>query len=67
MVDGFVPFVLSVLRNMLLRSPILTLYTEATLKFLKRNTQAQQREAVVQGRSLSPYRLRYKRADLNKI
>ncbi|MDR1480175.1 MAG: hypothetical protein LBJ00_14665 [Planctomycetaceae bacterium] len=23
------------------------------------NTQAQQREAVVQGRSLSPYRLRY--------
>ncbi|MDR1477703.1 MAG: shikimate dehydrogenase [Planctomycetaceae bacterium] len=35
-------------------------YTEATLKFLKLNTQAQQREAVVQGRSLSPYRLRYK-------
>ncbi|MDR1477498.1 MAG: hypothetical protein LBJ00_00990 [Planctomycetaceae bacterium] len=34
-------------------------YTEATLKFLKLNTQAQQREAVVQGRSLSPYRLRY--------
>ncbi|MDR1478488.1 MAG: hypothetical protein LBJ00_06050 [Planctomycetaceae bacterium] len=33
--------------------------TEATLKFLKLNTQAQQREAVVQGRSLSPYRLRY--------
>ncbi|MDR1480525.1 MAG: hypothetical protein LBJ00_16460 [Planctomycetaceae bacterium] len=27
-------------------------YTEATLKFLKLNTQAQQREAVVQGRSL---------------
>ncbi|MDR1480455.1 MAG: hypothetical protein LBJ00_16090 [Planctomycetaceae bacterium] len=25
----------------------------------KLNTQAQQREAVVQGRSLSPYRLRY--------
>ncbi|MDR1480487.1 MAG: hypothetical protein LBJ00_16265 [Planctomycetaceae bacterium] len=34
-------------------------YTEATLKFLKLNTQAQQREAIVQGRSLSPYRLRY--------
>ncbi|MDR1480451.1 MAG: hypothetical protein LBJ00_16070 [Planctomycetaceae bacterium] len=29
------------------------------LKFLKLNTQAQQREAVAQGRSLSPYRLRY--------
>ncbi|MDR1480726.1 MAG: hypothetical protein LBJ00_17515 [Planctomycetaceae bacterium] len=37
------------------------LYTEATLKFLKLNTQAQQREAVVQGRSLSPYRLRYRK------
>ncbi|MDR1478278.1 MAG: hypothetical protein LBJ00_04985 [Planctomycetaceae bacterium] len=36
-------------------------YTEATFKFLKLNTQAQQREAVVQGRSLSPYRLRYNR------
>ncbi|MDR1477800.1 MAG: hypothetical protein LBJ00_02545 [Planctomycetaceae bacterium] len=35
------------------------MYTEATLKFQKLNTQAQQREAVVQGRSLSPYRLRY--------
>ncbi|MDR1480166.1 MAG: hypothetical protein LBJ00_14615 [Planctomycetaceae bacterium] len=34
-------------------------YTEATLKFLKLDTQAQQRESVVQGRSLSPYRLRY--------
>ncbi|MDR1141062.1 MAG: hypothetical protein LBL62_05160 [Planctomycetaceae bacterium] len=34
-------------------------YTEAVLKFKKLNTQAQQREAVVQGRSLSPYRLRY--------
>ncbi|MDR1479247.1 MAG: hypothetical protein LBJ00_09925 [Planctomycetaceae bacterium] len=28
------------------------------------NTQAQQCEAVVQGRSLSPYRLRYKKAVL---
>ncbi|MDR1478426.1 MAG: hypothetical protein LBJ00_05735 [Planctomycetaceae bacterium] len=28
------------------------------MKFPKLNTQAQQREAVVQGRSLSPYRLR---------
>ncbi|MDR1478628.1 MAG: hypothetical protein LBJ00_06765 [Planctomycetaceae bacterium] len=35
-------------------------YTEANLKFLKLNPQAQQREAVVQGQSLSPYRLRYK-------
>ncbi|MDR1480130.1 MAG: hypothetical protein LBJ00_14435 [Planctomycetaceae bacterium] len=34
-------------------------YTQAVLKFLKLNTQAQQREAIVQGRSLSPYRLRY--------
>ncbi|MDR1052702.1 MAG: hypothetical protein LBL39_00850 [Planctomycetaceae bacterium] len=29
------------------------------LKFEKLDTQAQQRGAVVQGRSLSPYRLRY--------
>ncbi|MDR1478952.1 MAG: hypothetical protein LBJ00_08415 [Planctomycetaceae bacterium] len=36
------------------------------LKFLKLDTQAQQREAVVQGRSLSPYRLRYN-ADSLKI
>ncbi|MDR1478814.1 MAG: hypothetical protein LBJ00_07725 [Planctomycetaceae bacterium] len=28
------------------------------MKFPKLNTQSQQREAVVQGRSLSPYRLR---------
>ncbi|MDR1478054.1 MAG: hypothetical protein LBJ00_03845 [Planctomycetaceae bacterium] len=28
--------------------------TQAVLKFLKLNTQAQQREAVVQGRSLPP-------------
>jgi hypothetical protein len=34
-------------------------YTKAVLKFPKLDTQAQQREAVVQGRSLSPYRLRY--------
>ncbi|MDR1480881.1 MAG: hypothetical protein LBJ00_18305 [Planctomycetaceae bacterium] len=34
-------------------------YTQAVLKFLKLNTQAQQREAVTQRRSLSPYRLRY--------
>jgi hypothetical protein len=34
-------------------------YTEAVLKFPKLNTQAQQRGAVAQGRSLSPYRLRY--------
>ncbi|MDR1478767.1 MAG: hypothetical protein LBJ00_07475 [Planctomycetaceae bacterium] len=34
-------------------------YTEATLKFPKLNPQAQQRGAVAQGRSLSPYRLRY--------
>jgi hypothetical protein len=30
------------------------LYTQAVLKFLKLNTEAQQREAVVQGRSLPP-------------
>ncbi|MDR1479950.1 MAG: hypothetical protein LBJ00_13530 [Planctomycetaceae bacterium] len=30
------------------------------MKFPKLNTETQQREAVVQGRSLSPYRLRYK-------
>ncbi|MDR1480742.1 MAG: hypothetical protein LBJ00_17595 [Planctomycetaceae bacterium] len=35
------------------------LYNQAVLKFLKLNTQTQQREAVVQGRSLSPYRLQY--------
>ncbi|MDR1478382.1 MAG: hypothetical protein LBJ00_05515 [Planctomycetaceae bacterium] len=29
-------------------------YTQTTLKFLKLNTQAQQHEAVVQGRSLPP-------------
>ncbi|MDR1479967.1 MAG: hypothetical protein LBJ00_13615 [Planctomycetaceae bacterium] len=38
----------------------IALYTQATLKFPKLDTQAQQREAVVQGRSLSSYRLRYK-------
>ncbi|MDR1479210.1 MAG: hypothetical protein LBJ00_09735 [Planctomycetaceae bacterium] len=41
-------------------------YTQAVLKFLKLNTQAQQREAVVQGRSLSPYRLRYNRFKIHK-
>ncbi|MDR1478358.1 MAG: hypothetical protein LBJ00_05395 [Planctomycetaceae bacterium] len=35
------------------------LLTQVFLKFLKLITEAQQREAVVQGRSLSPYRLRY--------
>jgi hypothetical protein len=30
-------------------------YAEAVLKFVKLNTAAQQREAVVQGRSLLPY------------
>ncbi|MDR1290336.1 MAG: hypothetical protein LBK06_03955 [Planctomycetaceae bacterium] len=35
------------------------MYAEAVLKFAKQNTAAQQREAVVQGRSLLPYRLRY--------
>ncbi|MDR1290651.1 MAG: hypothetical protein LBK06_05570 [Planctomycetaceae bacterium] len=34
-------------------------YTEAVLKFQKLNTQSRQRGAVVQGRSLLPYRLRY--------
>ncbi|MDR1140052.1 MAG: hypothetical protein LBL62_00060 [Planctomycetaceae bacterium] len=37
-------------------SPI---YTQAVLKFTKRITEAQQREAVTRGRSLLPYRLRY--------
>ncbi|MDR1477685.1 MAG: hypothetical protein LBJ00_01955 [Planctomycetaceae bacterium] len=41
-------------------TPSENFYTQAILKFLKLITQAQQREAVVQGRSLSPYRLRYK-------
>ncbi|MDR1290735.1 MAG: hypothetical protein LBK06_06005 [Planctomycetaceae bacterium] len=36
-----------------------TNYAEAVLKFAKLNTAAQQREAIVQGRSLLPYRLRY--------
>ncbi|MDR1289961.1 MAG: hypothetical protein LBK06_02040 [Planctomycetaceae bacterium] len=35
------------------------LYTEAVLKFAKLNTAAQQREAIVRGRSLLLYRLRY--------
>jgi hypothetical protein len=34
-------------------------YAKAVLKFAKLNTQAQQRGAVVHGRSLPPYRLRY--------
>ncbi|MDR1291042.1 MAG: hypothetical protein LBK06_07570 [Planctomycetaceae bacterium] len=34
-------------------------YAEAVLKFEQLNTQSQQHGAVVQGRSLSPYRLRY--------
>ncbi|MDR1290409.1 MAG: hypothetical protein LBK06_04325 [Planctomycetaceae bacterium] len=34
-------------------------HTKAVLKFAKLNTAAQQRGAVVQGRSLLPYRLRY--------
>ncbi|MDR1291254.1 MAG: hypothetical protein LBK06_08635 [Planctomycetaceae bacterium] len=35
------------------------IYAEAVLKFKKLNTQSQQRGAIVQGRNLSPYRLRY--------
>jgi hypothetical protein len=42
-------------------------YAEAVLKFAKLNTVAQQREAVVQGRSLLPYRLRYINKNFNKI
>ncbi|MDR1289799.1 MAG: hypothetical protein LBK06_01210 [Planctomycetaceae bacterium] len=38
---------------------IFLIYAEAVLKFGKLNTQAQQRGAIVQGRSLPPYRLRY--------
>ncbi|MDR0391366.1 MAG: hypothetical protein LBH59_05640 [Planctomycetaceae bacterium] len=37
----------------------LHLYAKAIFKFAKLNTAAQQREAVVQGRSLLSYRLRY--------
>jgi hypothetical protein len=40
--------------DILLLSGFFSLYTQATLKFTELNTQAQQREAVVQGRSLSP-------------
>ncbi|MDR1290657.1 MAG: hypothetical protein LBK06_05600 [Planctomycetaceae bacterium] len=36
------------------------MYAKAVLKFAKLNTAAQQRETVVQGRSLLPYRLRYR-------
>ncbi|MDR1142279.1 MAG: hypothetical protein LBL62_11340, partial [Planctomycetaceae bacterium] len=36
------------------------IYTKAVLKFAKLNTVAQQREAVTRGRSLLPYRLRYR-------
>ncbi|MDR1479330.1 MAG: hypothetical protein LBJ00_10350 [Planctomycetaceae bacterium] len=39
--------------------------TQAVLKFPKLNTRAQQREAVVQGRSLSPYRPRYNNVTVN--
>ncbi|MDR1290580.1 MAG: hypothetical protein LBK06_05205 [Planctomycetaceae bacterium] len=41
-------------------------YAEAVLKFAKLNTAAQQREAIVQGRSLSPYRLRYKKLKIER-
>ncbi|MDR1291192.1 MAG: DUF1559 domain-containing protein, partial [Planctomycetaceae bacterium] len=40
-------------------------YAEAVLKFAKLNTVAQQREAVNWGRSLLPYRLRYKMSGTN--
>jgi hypothetical protein len=42
-------------------------YVEAVLKFGKLNTQAQQRGAVVHGRSLPPYRLRYKSHGISTI
>ncbi|MDR1291343.1 MAG: hypothetical protein LBK06_09080 [Planctomycetaceae bacterium] len=35
------------------------MYAEAVLQFAMLNTAAQQREAIVRGRSLLPYRLRY--------
>ncbi|MDR1289686.1 MAG: hypothetical protein LBK06_00645 [Planctomycetaceae bacterium] len=38
---------------------LLASYVEAVLNFAKLNTAAQQREAVIRGRSLLPYRLRY--------
>ncbi|MDR1290194.1 MAG: hypothetical protein LBK06_03235 [Planctomycetaceae bacterium] len=42
-------------------------YAEAVLKFAKLNTAAQQRGAVVQGRSLPPYRLRYSKAQSKPV
>jgi hypothetical protein len=33
---------------------IIKKYTQATLKFMELNTEAQQHEAIVQGRSLPP-------------
>ncbi|MDR1289920.1 MAG: hypothetical protein LBK06_01820 [Planctomycetaceae bacterium] len=56
-----VPFVLAAFGgvNLVKRHFQGRIYAEAVLKFGKLNTQSQQRGAVVQGRSLSPYRLRY--------
>ncbi|MDR1478670.1 MAG: hypothetical protein LBJ00_06985 [Planctomycetaceae bacterium] len=45
---------------------VATVYS-SYLKFLKLITQAQQREAVVQGQSLSPYWLRYSNNRLAKF
>jgi hypothetical protein len=42
-------------------------YAKAVLKFAKLNTVAQQREAVAQGRSLLPYRLRYRLGIILKL
>ncbi|MDR1478399.1 MAG: hypothetical protein LBJ00_05600 [Planctomycetaceae bacterium] len=41
-------------------------YTQAILKFTKLNTQARHREAVVHGRSLPPYWLRYTHSGTSK-
>jgi hypothetical protein len=43
---------------------VIRLYAKAVLKFAKLDTVAQQREAVIRGRSLLPYRLRYILYDL---
>ncbi|MDR1291574.1 MAG: hypothetical protein LBK06_10270 [Planctomycetaceae bacterium] len=48
-------------------SRIASFYAEAVLKFAKLNTAAQQRGAVVQGRSLLPYRLWYYLASLRTM
>jgi hypothetical protein len=56
--DGLLDFVAVILRGAEILKSIYD-YAKAILKIVKLNTVAQQREAVVQGRNLLPYRLRY--------